>query len=112
MSNKPIKQFEIETYIHAGVAVTVSIDYDNGHISLVDQEKGSMPVRYKGKQWIFANRTIEYMQGWQNIFDAMKLAVAEATKKLEKHQEEREKAIKKKHADLMDAIAEAKKKNE
>lgn len=60
----------------------VEINYDLGTISLVTQKENNK----KGpKEWVFAGRTEEYMQGWQNILDAMKFAIAEATKKLSKH---------------------------
>ena len=84
------KHLEIETYMYAGVAVRVRIDYDAEHISLLDQGNGA-------KKWVFAERQLEYMQGWQNILAAMKYAIEQATKKLEKHV----RAVEKEKADLM-----------
>ena len=83
------KHLEIETYMYAGVEVRVRIDYDAGHISLLDQRNGV-------KKWVFAERQLEYMQGWQNILAAMKYAIEQATKKLEKREAARAKVVKEK----------------
>jgi hypothetical protein len=85
---EPIKHLEVVTYTRKGIDVLVQVDYDNGQISLVESEKGSIPTKYKGKQWVFAHRSIEYMKSWEDIFDAMKYAVHEATAGLKKHQDE------------------------
>lgn len=110
MAQEATKHLEVKTYTTHGVDVVVQIDYDNGNISLVEAEKGSMPVRYKGKQWVFANRSIEYMAGWTNILDAMKYAIEEAEKSLQKHQDARDKELKRKEVSLMRAIADHKEK--
>ena len=101
---KSFKHLEIETYTHVGISVRVRIDYDKGKISLLESNDGP-------KRWVFADRELEYMQGWQNILDAMKFAIEEATKKLQKHQTEREKALKRKEINLMLEIAKAEKKH-
>lgn len=87
-----IKHFEIKGYAKHGIAVMVQIDYDNKMISIVEPEKGSIPHKYKTKSWIFANREIEYMRGWQHIFEAMAYAVEQATLALQKHLDAQEKA--------------------
>lgn len=98
MSTQLIKQLEIETYYHLGVGVTIKIDYILGRISMLNNEG-------RPKEWVFAERQIEYMQGWQNILDAMKYAITEAEKKLAKHQKSQEKAVERKAIDLHLAIA-------
>lgn len=100
-----IKHFEIKAYEHEGVKVCVQIDYDNKMVSLVEEERNSVPRRYKTKQWIFANRQIEYMEGWQNIFDAMKYAIAQATKQLKAHVDAEERAKVRMHVRVARAVA-------
>ena len=82
MTNKQIT----ETYTHAlkGIEVKVYINYKEGYISLVDNNPP------QGKNWLFAKRGIEYMQGWQDVLDAMKSAIADARKKLKAYQDEEE----------------------
>ena len=72
------KNLEIITYEFKGIKVTVKIDYDNGLISLVQNENGE----YKNKTWKFAKRSLSYMQGWKNILGAMEYAIKEAEKLL------------------------------
>ena len=79
------KHVEIRTYFHVGIGVTVKIDYDGGQISLVEAEKGSMPIKYSGKQWVFTNRGLEYVGGWLDILEAMKNAIKEAEISLKLH---------------------------
>lgn len=71
-------------YTYKAVHVGVRIDFRNGQVTLIDQD-GS------GKKWLFQNREIEYMQGWQDILDAMKYAIGEATVELTAYHEERKK---------------------
>lgn len=76
------KHLEVVTYTHKGVDVTVQIDYDNELISLVKEQSNSVPKRFDAKQWVFANRGLDYMEGWQDILAAMSHAVAQATDSL------------------------------
>lgn len=96
---KKMKHLEIKTYPFNGVNVQVSIDYDAGTISLTEG-------RTNPKKWVFAERQIEYMAGWQNILDAMKNAVTLAEGELEKHQKEQEKEFAKKVVGFERAIKE------
>lgn len=84
---KETKHFEIKAYDHEGIRVFVEIDYDAETISLVEREQRS---RFKMKQWVFSGRTIGYMQGWQNILDAMKVAIECARIDLQKHLDAKE----------------------
>lgn len=102
------KHYEVKDYETHGVKVCVAIDYDNEHISLVEQEKNSIPIRYKAKQWVFSNREIGYMQGWQHIFQAMSYAVEQAHKELKKHIDAKEKAKRKMQVRVIKAVAKEK----
>lgn len=107
--NPTTKHLEVTTYQHKGISVMVEINYDKGTISLVEKNPATNDKYVQvdtAKKWVFAGREIEYMAGWQNILDAMKYAIEEATKLLEKHQAEAEKRLKQKEKDLMLAIAE------
>jgi hypothetical protein len=72
------KNLEIRTITHKGIAVSIKIDYDKGEVSLVDQKDN-----YKGKQWLFTQRGLEYMNGWLDVLSAMTFAVEEGKKELE-----------------------------
>lgn len=75
-----MKNLEIRTIEHKGVKVTIRIDYDKGTASLMEYRNES----WKKKEWIFADRGLEYMTGWQNVIEAIQVAVAECKKELEK----------------------------
>ena len=76
------KHTEIITVEHKGIAVTLHIDYDKGELSLVERN-GFNGSGFLKKQWIFANRTLDYMKGWLDIIDAMKYAIEYGKKQLE-----------------------------
>lgn len=86
MSSAPVKHLEIEAYTLHGVRVIVEIDYDKETISLLEQ-----PQRNAIKKWVFADRALEFMQGWRNILAAMEYAIDEAEKKLDRHVRTKEK---------------------
>lgn len=79
---------EVIKYEHKEVAVYVKIDYLKGHISLVDHSRA-----WQGKEWKFTERGVQYMQGWKNILEAMKLAVEFAEVKLRMRQDEKQESI-------------------
>lgn len=90
-----MKHLEIKSIEHKGINVLVKIDYKAGTISLVEEVANSVPQSYQQKKWVFGNREVEYMAGWQDIFDALKFATKEAEKDLRAHQKEQEdKAVK------------------
>jgi hypothetical protein len=68
-------------YEHKGIKVAVDIDLVKREISLVEQPNKNS--QWSKKKWIFAERGIEYMNGWLLILDAMKFAITEAKKELE-----------------------------
>lgn len=81
----PQNMLEVIKYEHKEVVVYVKIDYLKGHISLVDHTRA-----WQGKEWKFTERGLEYMKGWKNILEAMKLAVEFAEVKLRMRQDEKE----------------------
>lgn len=83
-SNKPVA----ETYQHIykgkvqEVAVSVHINYAEGHITLCDHNPAN-PSAVQAKQWKFGKRELDFMQGWHDILDAMKSAITDATMRLD-----------------------------
>lgn len=88
-----IKQIEVKTIEHKNIKVTVGINYFKGEIALLeyDTERKDFAV----KKWTFENRGLEFMQGWQNILDAMKYAIKIATDDLAAFQKEKQNEAKK-----------------
>ena len=77
----------IKTIETNGIKVTIKVDYDAGTVSLVcgsRGEKGNAP--YSPKPYLFANRGVEYMQGWLNVLEAQAEAIKVAKKDLEDEQ--------------------------
>lgn len=80
------KHQEVKTIKHKGVDVTVAIDYDNGTASIVEvfrQRQAPYANEYQPKKWVFAGRTLDYMNGWLLILQAMTKAVEQIKKDLE-----------------------------
>ncbi len=77
-----MKHLEVKTIEHKGIKVTVMIDYDKGEVSFVEKQSYNSSG-FQKKQWIFANRGLEYMKGWLDIIEAMQFAVKECQKALE-----------------------------
>ena len=99
-----IKHLEVKTYEYCGINVTVKIDYDNNSISLIERVRGiiagnAMPFAIKN--WVFAERGLEFMPAWIQILDAMQYAIKEATKELEDYKEAK---LKEKSEDVMNAL--------
>jgi hypothetical protein len=86
---KVIPKLEEKIYEHNGVRVGVRIDYVQKQLSLIEFEQKNS--RGTIKKWIFANRGVEYEQGWQRIFTAMGYAISEAKKELQDYIEVEEK---------------------
>lgn len=84
------KHLEIKSIQHPtnGIKVLVRIDYQHGLVSLVEQDaSGNTEIKVSTKKWCFGNRTLEYMNGWLEIFEAMSHAVKEATRDLKEFEE-------------------------
>lgn len=76
-----MKHKEIKTYYWKSIGVTVELDYDNRTISLVHNVDGE----YIPKAYEFSGRSIEYMNGWVVIAEAIKSAVKEAKDEMQAH---------------------------
>ena len=85
---------------HAGVTIIIEIDYVQKRVSFVDYN--AKTKQYKHKNWLFAQRGTEHMNGWRNILFAMNEAIDVAQKLLE----EREELELKEHAELAKKIFE------
>lgn len=77
------KHLEVKTITHKGIDIIVEIDYDKGIASLVEASRNLQGKPYNPKNWVFSNRGLEYMNGWLNIIEAMKVAIQECKKDLE-----------------------------
>lgn len=75
----------IKTIETNGIKVTIKVDYDAGTVSLV--ERATSDIGYTPKRYLFANRGVEYMQGWLNVLEAQAEAIKVAKKDLEEEQE-------------------------
>jgi len=76
---------EIRTIEHKGVKVSFKIDYDEGTATLVEKYQD----KWLAKQYLFKGRGLEYMNSWQNVLEAMQVAVKECKKSLEADLRER-----------------------
>lgn len=70
-------------YEHKGIKVAVDIDLEKKQISLVEKNNG----QWQKKKWQFAERELEYMNGWKLILQAMDYAISEASKELKAAEE-------------------------
>lgn len=64
-------------YTHKGITIVVEMDFIKKTVSFTEKD-GTR------KQWVFHERTPEYMGGWVMIFEAMKNAAVEAKKEMDK----------------------------
>lgn len=69
-----------------GTVILVKIDRAHNEISFVDETVRGV---YQPKKWLFAERGVEYMNGWLNILSCMRYAVEDAKKELEAHQRQK-----------------------
>jgi hypothetical protein len=83
-----MKNLEIKTITHKKINIVIKIDYDHGEVSLVEMATNG---KYKKKEWIFAERGLEFMPAWKNILEAMQLAVKEGEMLLEQNLAEKTK---------------------
>lgn len=68
--------FVRRVYTHNGIGVVVEMDFVKKTVSLTEKDG-------RAKNWKFAERTPEYMNGWIAIFQAMEYAVGEAKKEMD-----------------------------
>lgn len=74
-----MKHFEIITIEHRNVGVDIKVDYDRGELSLVER----WGTEWRPKSWMFSGRTVDYLNSWQVILEAMQKAVKEGKRLLE-----------------------------
>ncbi len=77
------KHLEVKTVEHKGIKVMVKIDYDEGEASLVELLHANGQTQYPAKKWVFAGRTLDYVNSWLTIVEAMQVAIKECKKELE-----------------------------
>lgn len=94
------EKLAIREYVKNNISVFVHIDFEHGHISLVEKSNQG----YQRKQWLFAERQLEYMNGWLNILDAMQYAITCARDDLKAYQEAKKEAETKKMASVMNEM--------
>lgn len=68
--------FVRRVYTHENISVVVEMDFVKKTVSLTEKDG-------RAKNWKFAERTPEYMNGWIAIFRAMEYATAEAKKEMD-----------------------------
>lgn len=73
--------FVRRVYSKHGINIVVELDFIKKTVSLTEKDG-------KAKNWLFAGRTVEYMNGWLAILKAMEYAVAECKKELEAIEEQ------------------------
>lgn len=73
--------FVRRVYTYNGINIIVEIDFEKEQITLVERFGGG----YRPKKWLFAERELKYMDGWDAILAAMKYAIGQASAVLERH---------------------------
>lgn len=63
-------------YTKAGISIVVELDFVEKTVSFTEKDG-------KTKNWVFTERTPEYMYGWIMIFEAMKYAAQQAKKEMD-----------------------------
>lgn len=96
-----VKKYEFSD----GTIIRVRVDYENNKITLV--EKDGNKARF-----LFADRGVEYMNGWLNILGAMQYAIRASRDELEAWQKAKAEKDTKQIIDIMVAIGEHKKASE
>lgn len=94
MSKKPIfydtkDLVTIRSVTHAGYQIFIKIDREKNKVSLVERDSSGA---YVAKRWLFAERGLEYMNGWRNILKAIDLAVVDAQADLEAYNAQQKEA--------------------
>lgn len=92
-----IKKYEFSD----GTTIYVKIDFAKNKVSLVDQNGSNTNFK-------FAERGVEYMNGWLNILGAMRYAVRQARDELEAWQAAKKDKETKQIIDIMIALNDAK----
>lgn len=91
----------IRLYEHKGVGILVDIDFTTGKVSLIERTyDNANNFNFRVKDWRFASRELEYMDGWSLILEAMQLAVKEAKKELEDNKAKKLESLVEKYQEL------------
>lgn len=88
-----IKKYEFSD----GTTIRVKIDFEKNKVSLVDQNGSN-------HKYLFAERGLEYMNGWLNILGAMQYAVRSARDELQAWQDAQKEKDTKMIIDIMVAL--------
>ena len=80
----------IKTIEHKGIKVPIKVDFDLGTASLVEKDING---KWKKKEFMFADRTLAYMNGWITILEAQIKAVEECKKLLEEAEKEKAEVV-------------------
>jgi len=82
----PTTHYALRSTEHNGVRVYYTVDFRKQQVSIVDHE-------WKPKSFIFANREIQYHQGWHDILDAIKHAMDTGFAEIEAYQKEQDQVL-------------------
>lgn len=83
-----------------GTTIRVKIDFEHNKVSLVDNQNAN-------NKFLFAERGLEYMNGWLNILGAMRYAIREARDELQAWQDAKKDKETKQIIDIMVALGDA-----
>ena len=89
-----------------GTTLFVKIDFEMNRVSFVEPVVEKIGNEYRNKQWLFAERGEEYMNGWVNILGAMQYAAKSARDELRAWQKEQKKKKSDRMIDIMIALKE------
>lgn len=88
INSKESEFFEIKKLEYKGISIFVRLAYEDRTISFIEKIPyvgSNHPYKSewtsKKKEWVFADRGPEYMDGWCDILDAMKYAAGWAKRK-------------------------------
>jgi hypothetical protein len=81
------KHLEVVSIVHNGIRVNLRIDYNLGELSLLESSTGA------AKKWVFSGRTLDYLDGWLSILEAMQVAVRFGQSRLEHDLAERSRFV-------------------
>lgn len=91
---------ETISFEHKGINIYIHLDYERGLASFVEKDG-------RNKQWLFAERTRDYLGGWYRILEAMQEATKYADTRLKEQAEARANIKEKEMFNMMVALSEA-----
>lgn len=96
--SKELKLSEEILLNHNGVKLRLHLNYESGKASFVK-------ANGQGEQFLFKDRTVDYLGGWIEIFRALEKATFLADKKLREQSNLRESAKEEEFINLMIAVS-------